>query len=134
MTPAQTAAAEYTRRRAWLAAQVTAGELAADSAEARLRPWLHLAAIAGAEIPAVYEDTIYLFPWDLAGQPARIPLALTLTLADRTAALTALARARDAAVAASERDPRKLDHARALDRLAWHLLAPPMGATSKDAA
>lgn len=126
MTHAQIAADEYTSRRAWLAREVEAGRMARAEAEQRLTPWLHLAAICGAEVPGTVEDGLHLYPWDKAGQPAQIPLRLSLSPADRTEALRALAAARDAAILVSSTSPEKTERARALMRLADHLGAPPI--------
>lgn len=144
MTPAAISAAEYTSRRAYLAREVAAGRMARDEAEARLTPWLHLAAICGAEVPGTVEDGLHLYPWDRAGQPAQVPLVLSLSPAERTEALRALANARDAAIlacaqvagggggaSARSSSPKggsadRVSRARNLMRLASHLGAPPI--------
>lgn len=137
MTPRDIAAYQFGHRRSWLARQVTDGKLAHADAEARLRPWLHLAAMAGAEIDAVYEDHIQVFPYDRAGQPVQVPLVLSLSQADRTAALAELARARDAAIEAVP-DPSDAGFSRAstaahnLQNLAAYLGAPPYPLVSSE--
>lgn len=134
MTYAETAAAQFTQRRAWLSREVREGRLTPDVADDRLRPWLHLAAIAGAQLDAVFEDGVTLFPFDRAGQPARLPMSLFLTADDRAAALDQLGRARDAAIHVSETQPDRTDQARALDQLARHLGAPPHNPSIQEAA
>lgn len=66
MNPAAITAQEYTHRRAYLAREVAAGRMARTEAEQRLTPWLHLAAICGAEVPGTVEDGLHLYPWDKA--------------------------------------------------------------------
>lgn len=134
MTPlAATAAEQYRRRRAWLSRELAERRIVAAEAQAKLLPWLHVAALAGAEIEGVTERGVTIYPWDRAGQPVDIPLVLSLTKEDRTAALEALAAARDAAVEAAdpvEAEPgplndRALREALGLAALARHLGARP---------
>jgi hypothetical protein len=127
-SPADTAAAAFRQRQAFASKQVGAGALTAGDAEARLRPWLHIAAIAGSELPELTEHATVIFPSERAGQTVRVPLAvsLPLTRGERDTALTELARARDAALDEFDTHPAaaKIEVTRALCRLADHLGAP----------
>lgn len=147
MTPAQTAADQFTHRRAAAARRVAEGRWSPTEAEARLRPWLHIAAMAHAQLDLCTEEFTVIFPYagaqaaagdstdkrPRAGEAVRIPLALSLSQAERAAALAELAAARDAALDTVDRmvlgedqpHQRALAQARALDRLARHLGAPP---------
>ncbi len=130
MTPAELAAYHFGQRRAYASKKVARRELTVEDAEARVRPWLHIAAMAGAQIDAVYEDHIQIFPYDRAGQSVQVPLAIRLTTPDRNAALAELARARDAAIDAlpDPSDPgfsRASTIAHGLQNLAAYLGAPP---------
>lgn len=130
MTPAQIAAAEFQRRRAWLSRQVAGRHEQPGAANVKLLPWLHIAAMAGAQIDAVYEDAVTIFPFDQGGKVVKSPIVLTLTNDERTTALQTLARARDAAVDAVP-DPSHETFARlsaaahGLQNLAAYLGAPP---------
>lgn len=130
MTPAELAAYHFGQRRAYAAKQVAKRAVTAEDANARVLPWLHIAAMAGAQIDAVYEDHIQIFPYDRAGQSVQVPLALALTHAQRAAALAELARARNAALDAvpDPSDPgfsRASTIAHGLQNLAAYLGAPP---------
>jgi len=130
MTSPEIAAALYHRWQNYASKQVARRELTVEDAEARVRPWLNIAAMAGAQIDAVYEDHIQIFPYDRAGRSVQIPLAIRLTTADRTAALAELGRARDAAINAvpDPSDPgfsRASTIAHGLQNLAAYLGAPP---------
>lgn len=130
MTPAELAAYHFGQRRAYAAKQVAKHAVTAEDANARVLPWLHIAAMAGAQIDAVYEDHIQIFPYDRAGQSVQVPLALTLTQAQRATALAELARARNAALDALPDPsdpgfPRASTIAHGLQNLAAYLGAPP---------
>ncbi len=130
MTPAAIAAGEFTSRRAWLAGQVEQRLMAEREANDRLRPWLHIAAMAGARIEAVHEAGVIVFPFERAGEDVAIPLILSLSQAQRHAARAELARARDAAIlAAGDRGEAPggnlFERAQGLVILARHLGAPP---------
>lgn len=153
MTPAEIATHLFTQRRNWARADVAAGKLAPEQANDRLRPWLHLAAMASAQaaagdsankaaaLPELQEwgDTIFPYPASSsrqaigqqeirAGEPVRVPLAVTLPLSrgERDNALAVLARARDDALNAFDQhpSPAAVEAARQLTTLANHLVAP----------
>lgn len=128
MTPAEIATHLFTQRRNWARADVAAGKLTAEQANDRLRPWLHLAAMAGADLPHLQEQGETVFPFERAGEPVRVPLAVTLPLSrgERDNALAVLARARDDALNAFDQhpSPAAVEAARQLTTLANHLVAP----------
>lgn len=136
MTAREIAAYQFGHRRAWLAREVADRKRTQADAEHRLLPWLHIAAMAGAQIDAVYQDHLQIFPYDRAGQTVQVPLALSLSQAQRTAALAELARARDAAFDAVDRAlndedrTRRIQQARSIALLAHDLDAPPYPVTA----
>lgn len=132
MNSAEIARQEFLRRRAWLVREYGEGRIALDEAEARLRPWLHAAAMIGAQLDLCVDHHVVIYPWARAGEAMRIPLALSLSPDQRNEARFAVARARDAAVcyaeaASGEERARLIPPARALALLAHDLCAPPFG-------
>lgn len=67
-SPAEIAARAFTRRRGFAARQVGAGRSTPAEADAKLSPWLALAAEAGADLPELYEDQEVIFPFAQSGQ------------------------------------------------------------------
>lgn len=116
MTLADISLAQFQRRRAWLARQVSEGRLAAPEADRRLLPWLHVACLAGADLPDFT---------DAAGQAVPIPTGPAVGAADRAAALRELALARNAALDSPLARPVQTDQARELVALAAALGCPP---------
>lgn len=132
MTPAQMAAIEYQRRRDWLSRAIAEHKLSPADAEAKLRPWLAIAAMAGADLPELFDEHATIFPYETAGQTVREPTAID-KICPRPQALAALGAARNAAIDALDEhragDPaaarRKVETARRLATLAMVLGAPP---------
>ena len=146
-TAREIAADQFGHRRAWLAREVAERKRTQADAERRLLPWLHIAAMAGVGscseaiaskdvIDAVYQDHLQIFPYDRAGQTVQVPLVLSLSQDQRTAALGELARARDAAFDAVDRAlndedrARRIQQARSIALLAHDLDAPPYPVTA----
>lgn len=95
--PGQIAADQFRRRQAILRRDLAEQRIALTQAEAKLAPWLAIAAMAGAQLDELYENTEIVAPAARAGEPVRIRLQST-DICSRGDALAALARARDAAI------------------------------------
>lgn len=67
-SPADIAARAFLRRRGFAARQVGAGRSTPADAEAKLAPWLAIAAEAGADLPELLEPWEVIYPFDRAGQ------------------------------------------------------------------
>lgn len=117
MSLAKFAAAELDRRRAQASQLVAQNKWRRDDAEAKVLPWLHVALLAGSSLDGIVDRTDHL----------------PVSAGDKTNALLALARARDAEVDrvtdTPPSDPAKakalVERARQLAKLALHLGAPP---------
>lgn len=118
------AAAEYQRRQGHARRAVAAGEWTIPQATARLRPWLAIACLAGADLPDLDEG--------LAGFDSTVPdhlrrSSLAAEICHRRVWAPELARARDAVLRAStpEDGAQALDRARGLIALARHFAIDP---------
>ena len=92
-------AAERTfRARQAIASRLIAeGKWSRAQAEAKLRPWLAIAALAGADLAELQDEGIVIFPPAQAGAPCRLRHSAS-DICPRADALAELARARDAAL------------------------------------
>lgn len=132
LTPAQIAAQEFRRRQSWLSQQVNSGRMELADANTKLRPWLAIAARAGADLPELWEQAFVLVPETRAGAVEQIRV-IPNDIAPKEEALSALAKARDAAIdlitdnppADLEAAKRAATNAQNLAALAWALRAPP---------
>lgn len=77
---------------------VAARKWTAEQATGRLRPWLAIAAAAGADLPELRDEGVRIFPWAEAGRPVSLRL-FAEDICPRAEWQAALARARDDAVA-----------------------------------
>ena len=112
--PAQIAAGLFRQRQSYASRMVAEGRLTRDVAEAKLRPWLAIAAAVGADLPELELHGNEV--WPDTGKPVVHRLhAEDIGGADEWR--ETLASARDAAVNAAENNG-KWDDARALMRLA----------------
>ena len=132
LTPAQIAAQEFRRRQNWLSQQVNSGRMDLADANTKLRPWLAIAARAGADLPGLWEQALVLVPENRAGALEHIRV-IPNDIAPKEEALSALAKARDAAIDLITDNPptdleaakRAATNAQNLAALAWALRAPP---------
>ena len=146
-TIASAAASAFTQRQRRAGAAVAARQVTRADAEARLLPWLAIACLAGADLPALEEELAQLRESATDGEPlfsaaeARAVVAARLCPRARWAPL--LGRARDEALRAADRftpagSARRspadeaereaaLDAARQLMLLADHFAADPTG-------
>lgn len=100
-SPATFAASEFQRRQSLARAMVAQGRMALDVAEAKLRPWLAIAAAAGADLPELWEEANTWRPgsetrprgWQVERHRLR-----SWEIADRAEWQETLAKARDAAL------------------------------------
>ena len=114
---AAVAAGLFRQRQSYASRMVAEGRLTRDAAEAKLRPWLAIAAAVGADLPELELHGNEL--WPDVGKPVVHRLhAADISPADEWR--ETLAAARDAAVNTADTDE-KLDQARALTLLAQAL-------------
>lgn len=124
------AAAEYQRRQGHARRAVAAGEWSVNQATARLRPWLAIACLAGADLPDL-DEGLAGFARDIADENTVADFVRRDSLAGEICARRIwsreLARARDVVIAASSPDdrPEALDRTRGLIALARHFAIDP---------
>lgn len=118
------AAAEYQRRQGHASRAVAAGEWTIPQATARLRPWLAIACLAGADLPDLDEG---LAGFDSAVEDHLRRSSLAAEICHRRVWAPELARARDAVLRAStpEDGAQALTRARGLTALARHFAIDP---------
>ena len=113
---ASVAAGLFRARQSYASQMLGQGRLTRDKAEAKLRPWLAIAAAAGADLPELELHGNELYPD--AGKPIVLRLRAD-EICPATEWRPALAAARNAAIAACEGgEPAKITQARDLITLA----------------
>lgn len=124
-SPATIAARAFQRRRGFAARQVAAGRSTSADANAKLAPWLALAAEAGADLPELLEEHKVIYPWDQAGRifQRRMRADDICPRADRHAALARAATAQ-AQAQALDPSPANTEAARELLALCAALAVP----------
>ena len=122
MNLAAISAQQYQLRKQACIAAIAARRITTSQAEARLRPWLAIAAICGADLEELRVGNAPVYPQGRTGAPPTTSARAPYTdFASRENALEALTRARDAALDRDMRD----DATRGLVALARHLHCRP---------
>lgn len=115
-TTADIAATAFLRRRSFAARQVREQRSTPADAEAKLAPWLALAAEAGADLPECFEPWEVIYPFDRAGETIQRRIRPD-DIAPRDLRHAVLAKATVAQIEAQAIDPSPANTAAARDLL-----------------